>query len=118
MGLDMYIVDEMGDEVAYWRKFNALHRWFVTHLQDGVDDCQRSRQIMLDDAEALLYILKEIHKNPVVADGLMPTVSGFFFGSTNYDDYFMDDIKQSIPVIEDLIQKIKWGDKLYYHSSW
>ena len=118
MGLDMHIVDEMGEEVAYWRKFNALHKWFVTHLQAGVDDCQRSRKITLDDAEALLYILKEISKNPVVAEGLMPTVTGFFFGATNYDEYFMEDVKHSIPVIEDLIDKIKYGDSLYYQSSW
>ena len=25
--------------VAYWRKANAIHKWFVDHVQDGVDDC-------------------------------------------------------------------------------
>jgi hypothetical protein len=26
--------------VAYWRKANAIHSWFVQNVQDGVDECQ------------------------------------------------------------------------------
>lgn len=26
--------------VGYWRKFGALHRWFVDHVQEGHDDCR------------------------------------------------------------------------------
>jgi hypothetical protein len=118
MGLDMYIQDEDGNEIGYWRKFNALHKWFVNHIQDGVDQCQKSRQLKTEDMEALLYILKEIDKNPIVAEGLMPTADGFFFGSTNYDDYFLQDVKQSIPVIEDILERIKYGERLHYQSSW
>jgi hypothetical protein len=29
--------------VGYWRKANAIHRWFVEHVQDGNDDLARSR---------------------------------------------------------------------------
>lgn len=25
--------------ICYWRKANAIHRWFVEHVQDGRDDC-------------------------------------------------------------------------------
>lgn len=28
--------------VAYWRKANQIHAWFVEHVQGGVDECQRS----------------------------------------------------------------------------
>ena len=27
-------------QVAYWRKANAIHGWFVRELADGVDECQ------------------------------------------------------------------------------
>ena len=27
------------EQVGYWRKANAIHRWFVQNVQDGVDDC-------------------------------------------------------------------------------
>ena len=27
--------------VCEWRKANAIHKWFVDHVQDGEDDCGR-----------------------------------------------------------------------------
>ena len=29
------------EEIGYWRKFNALHRWFVENVQEGKDDCKQ-----------------------------------------------------------------------------
>lgn len=26
-------------KVGYWRKANAVHKWFVENVQDGVDEC-------------------------------------------------------------------------------
>ena len=28
------------EEVGYWRKANAIHKWFVDNVQDGNDDCK------------------------------------------------------------------------------
>ena len=28
------------DGVAYWRKANAIHRWFINNIADGVDNCE------------------------------------------------------------------------------
>ena len=30
------------EDVAYWRKANAIHRWFVKNVQGGIDECQTS----------------------------------------------------------------------------
>ena len=41
MGLDMWLIKKKkskGVKVAYWRKANAIHGWFVDNIQDGVDD--------------------------------------------------------------------------------
>src|SRR5262249_17916981 len=32
-------IKEIIEEVAYWRKANAIHAWFVKHVQSGEDDC-------------------------------------------------------------------------------
>ncbi len=32
-------VKEITAEVMYWRKSNAIHKWFVDNVQGGVDDC-------------------------------------------------------------------------------
>ena len=34
--------------VAYWRKANAVHKWFVDNVQGGNDDC-REYDIYLDN---------------------------------------------------------------------
>jgi hypothetical protein len=31
-----YIIEEIG----YWRKVNAIHKWFVDNVQHGEDDCK------------------------------------------------------------------------------
>ena len=43
------------EEVAYWRKANAIHRWFVEHAQDGTDDCKE-------------YGVSETHLRALLAD--------------------------------------------------
>ena len=32
-------VSEITEEIGYWRKANAVHKWFVDNVQDGKDDC-------------------------------------------------------------------------------
>ena len=118
MGLDMYIYDENENQVAYWRKFNALHKWFVNHVQDGVDECQKSRDLTKDDISNILYVLKEIKKNPLTAPEMMPTSQGMFFGSLDYDEYFMESVDETIPVFERMLEQIEYGNKLHYQSSW
>jgi len=33
-------VQEVIFEAMYWRKANAIHRWFVENVQGGQDDCK------------------------------------------------------------------------------
>jgi hypothetical protein len=118
MGLDMHIVDEYGNEVAYWRKFNALHNYLVKNLQDGIDDCQRSRQFTKDDVEKILYILKSVDEFPLSAEVLLPSVSGFFFGQTSYDKWYYDAVKGAIHKFQNILEMVEQGEHLYYQSSW
>jgi hypothetical protein len=61
--------------------------------------------------------LGKVIENPELAEELLPTQSGFFFGSTDYDEYYIDDIKHTIEVLEPLLSEDDPGD-IYYHSSW
>lgn len=55
---------------------------------------------------------------------LLPTSSGFFFGSTEYNDYYMEDINHTIETLEELLKDEKELNKqgfysdFYYQSSW
>ena len=35
-------ISSIEEEVAYWRKANAIHQWFVDHCQNGIDECQQT----------------------------------------------------------------------------
>lgn len=46
MGLDMYLNIGKGEnahEIGYWRKANAIHKFFVDKLQNGEDDQRESK---------------------------------------------------------------------------
>lgn len=106
------------EEAAYWRKANAIHKWFVDNVQDGEDDCQKVyvSQVKL---EKLLEVCKQVQENHDEAPNLLPTQGGFFFGSTDYDEYYFQDIDYTIKALEPIINDFEEdGGMYYYQSSW
>ena len=103
-------------KVAYWRKFNALHNWFVTHVQVGIDNCahyELDKDVLIDLLETLLNAKSENDPSE-----MMP-VSGFFFGSTDVDEYYWEHIEKAIDEISNLIDNTNWDkERLFYTSSW
>lgn len=54
-----------------------------------------------------------------VADELLPTASGFFFGSTDYDEYYVKDIEYTIDLCRRILDTTDFDkEMLYYVSSW
>lgn len=135
------------EEVAYWRKANAIHKWFVEVVQGGVDECQESyvtkEQIaqlvglckrVLGTVETVDGTIKEgttyhgdgrvehhTRTGPVVAQKqiaaeTLPTQAGFFFGNTDYDQYYLQDLKDTVEMLEPLLE-LEDCD-LYYQASW
>lgn len=54
--------------VAYWRKANAIHQWFVDNCQDGVDECQEA-YVSEEKLKDLLDTCKKVQKTAKVAKG-------------------------------------------------
>lgn len=136
-------------EVAYWRKANEIHNYFVEYAQHGVDDCG-TYDVSKKQLEDLLYKCKEVERIavlekskvvngytfqngkeiPMYEDGevienadevaaILPTRSGFFFGSTDYDKYYMEDINYTIDVLERVLAETDFDtEAVCYHSSW
>ena len=106
-----YIIEEAG----YWRKFNALHGWFVENVQDGVNDCG-DYDVSNEKLEEVLDICKEIKADNSKALELLPHTSGFFFGGEEIDEWYLNHIDYTIELLEELV-KDKSAD-YYYNSSW
>lgn len=107
------------EDVGYWRKANNIHNWFVENVQNGVDDCCYHGEVTKEDLEELLDICHEVICNPNVAELRLPTQGGFFFGSTDYDEYYFDDIRETMDIITKVLETTDFDKQMIcYISSW
>jgi hypothetical protein len=134
------------EEVMYWRKANHIHNWFVENTQEGNDNCQTS-YVDREKIEELVGILNQVkdslEKSPKVkrqvvsgysnggetyeeievfgdtsvAEELLPTQGGFFFGGTEYGEYYLGTIIETLEVLEKELEDENNTD-FYYHASW
>ena len=106
--------------MGYWRKSNMIHHWFVNNLAEGVDECQPI-YVRREDLEQLKETCIEVIANPESAEELLPTGSGFFFGSTDYDEYYLEDLRYTSRLIAKLLDdtRLASGNTYFtYTSSW
>ena len=100
-----------------WRKANAIHAWFVEHVQYGEDDCG---DYGVDQATlTLLYkTIKDVLADNTLAEKLLPTKEGFFFGSPDYNQDYFNTLSETAIQLKILLQPT-W-DLYYftYSSSW
>lgn len=104
-------------EVAYWRKANAIHAWFVRECQGGVDDC-RSAYVSREKLNELLEVCRIVNADHQEADNLLPSQSGFFFGSTEYDEWYFGDIEETVKQLESVLKNTPENWRFEYQSSW
>lgn len=84
---------------GYWRKQNAIHNWFVNKLANGVDECQEM-YVSREDLEHLKTLCQLVLTVPVRAEEILPTGAGFFFGSTDYDEWYFRGLEKTIGIID------------------
>lgn len=103
------------EQVAYWRKANAIHDWFVRNVQNNQDDCGEY-YVPREKLQELLETCIEVRDNPELAPEKLPTKSGFFFGGTEYDDWYRRDLDFTIRALA-LVLNEEEGN-FFYQSSW
>ena len=102
-------------EVGYWRKANHIHKWFVDNCQDE-DDC-KPYYVSREQLKALRKLCEEILKDSTLAEVYLPTQEGFFFGSEEYGEWYFDDLKDTIKIIDKCL-KLPEEWEFEYQSSW
>lgn len=107
------------EQVGYWRKANAIHNWFVRNVQDGDDDCRYHSEVTKEDLEELRDLCHEVLCDHDLAEELLPTQGGFFFGSTKYDEWYHRDLRQTIDIVDRVLATTDFETQMvYYRSSW
>ena len=143
MGLDMYLnakryiwynEDDLADTVAnvfpeikgrrvkeviveamYWRKANAIHKWFVDNVQNGVDECEEhyvSREQLTELRDLVLEVLATRDASK------LPPQAGFFFGSTDITDWYWKDLEYTLEGLNKVLEDFPDRWEFNYRSSW
>lgn len=137
------------DGVGYWRKANQIHNWFVENVHGGIDDCgtyevteaqlvnllntckevkansklvngkvQNGERATANGWEPIMEDGQYI-EDPTVAEELLPTTSGFFFGSEGYDQWYMADIDYTIETLTKVLEETDFETEMVtYSASW
>ena len=110
--------------LAYWRKANHIHGWFVENVQGGKDDCEEysvsRKQLDLLNTAATATLAA-----PSRAKEYMPTTEGFFFGTSDYDDHYFEELRRIATLTRSILDLPKGYysdfanfDDIIYYSSW
>lgn len=121
MGLDISIYARLknntrGDiRIGYFRKVNALFNWVNHHV------CPFGSNTMIELTESHLRLLKE-HLQQLTPENcgeLYPSVDGFFFGSTDYDDMYWEDVADVLSWTEETLSRPDLHEVIIlFSASW
>lgn len=139
--IDTQTISHIVNEVAYWRKFNALHNWFITHCGGGEDDGRDIyiSQEALEELHRILTEVKELLKDKILVENgefadcykylnteqireIFPPSPGFFFGLQEIDSYYENNVIETLKILDDILKtKDEYGalkSDYYYKASW
>lgn len=146
--IDLDEIKSISFEVGYWRKANQIHNWFVNNCAGGDHDktrmwvseeqlkelleiCKKVKDVAITSKGQIangkrfgeggwVDMLEDgiIITNPEEVEKILPTQSGFFFGSTGYDQYYLADIDNTIKILENINFESVGLYDYFYEASW
>ena len=115
-----YIIEQL----CYWRKANHIHKWFVDNIQGGVDD-GGEYTVSLPELKQLMDVCYEVMTDNSKAEELLPTSDGFFFGGTEYDEFYFTQTSDTYKILKELVEELESYNTplnnsawMYYRASW
>ena len=120
MGLDLFIEKKTraSKKLAYFRKVNFLISFIEDYYGIGV---RNGKDVEIDkDCITELYIrCVQVLQNHSLAEKLLPTQEGFFFGETDYGNSYKEDLEDTINNLTKVLEESdEVGSYYVYQSSW
>jgi hypothetical protein len=100
---------------AYFRKVNFLFKYYEDRGK-MYDQCYAFTDV--DDIDDIIDKCEQVLKDHSLAHSLLPTQDGFFFGSTDYDDWYFSDVKDCLKQMKKYRKLLKDGVTGYVIFSW
>lgn len=100
---------------AYFRKVNFIYEYFRNKLEE---ECCKATKVEIKN---LIDTCKDVlaHKGDEDYAKLhLPTTAGFFFGSTEYDKWYWEDVKDCKKQMEKIYKTLKDDDFVLWFFSW
>ncbi len=118
---------EYEKEFIYWRKANQIHGWFVKNVMDG-NDANEGKRYWVSYSK-LLEFYDQLVKARLTRDTtIFPPIKGFFFGSDDIDEYYWEEILDTIEQLHDTVKEIRalveidelvfYDYSFWYSSNW
>ena len=85
--------------IGEFRKVNFLIPFFESQLGYKIENLCKVK-IAKENAEELLRRCSAVLDDHSRAEELLPTQEGFFFGNTDYDDYYFRDVERVRDYVE------------------
>lgn len=126
MGLDMWLFkkDDTQDNgiseepIMYWRKANQIRNWIVTHSTDVSENenitVELTQSQLKDLKSDIELVMADFNKAPEI----LPTKSGFFFGTTDYDESYFLDLINTYKALTDILHSLQPNENVIYHEWW
>ena len=134
MGLDMFLfrqkkfregddaynelVKETSEEVMYWRKANQIRSWIVNNtIYEDDWNCERV-ELTKETLEKLKADCETVMDDPSKARKIFPTSAKFFFGSTDYDEWYFNELETTAKEIETILKETDFENEIIYYTEW
>lgn len=106
----------VGEDV-YFRKVNFIYGFFSEEINPDTESCIVSKSRIEDLIDACKRVFQ--NKGDVgYAEEHLPTQAGFFFGSTEYNDWYWEDVEDCYKKMTEVLDQMDEGDVFLWEFSW
>lgn len=115
MGLDISLTTNNHD--IDFRKHNYLFRWVEKRIDGEIENCKHYK-LKKSDIEELLNSVNEVLADHSKAQELLPTQGGFFFGNTEYTEWYFIDLEYAQRELTAMLADWVGNEKATFWAWW
>lgn len=107
-------------EVMTLRGYSTIHYWIIRNVLDGIDNWQEVNIYVRLTKDQLLALMKDCKKFLVdnsLVEELLPIYPKYNFYS-GYGASYLEDLKDSMDAIENVVLRVNWDEEIVYYSPY